>query len=230
MLSWLQLWPLTFSLQRRYRRVYCPTSMKHKYVNAREGKAILHRKIRNWCMKPFFVLLSRVSGCTTTTSSPVKPLGAGLYWKPVALTKNPTVVDYGEVVAAVSYLTWILHRVRQLTLRWCLHRNRHTSSTAASGNIIQKTQSFNCKPLWSTNKIAVYGCEGKAAVITLTVIYCQCNQYRKRIWFEVQPLITDLVVLPIKVWKWALADGMNIRNWIVVLSVLRLQSTVASVQ
>lgn len=47
---------------------------------------------------------SEVSDCTTTTSSAVKPLGAGLYWKPVALTKNPTVVEYGALVAAVSYM------------------------------------------------------------------------------------------------------------------------------
>lgn len=50
-----------------------------------------------------FLFLNRVSGSTTTTSSTVKPLGAGLYWKPVALTKNTTVVMYGALVAAVSY-------------------------------------------------------------------------------------------------------------------------------
>lgn len=42
-------------------------------------------------MRKNFLFLNRVSGSTTTTSSTVKPLGAGLYWKPVALTKNLTV-------------------------------------------------------------------------------------------------------------------------------------------
>lgn len=140
LLPCLQNSPLTFDIFiiMRHKRGYCTTSMKDKYVNAGEGKAILHQKIRNWCMKPFFVLLSWVSGCTTTTSSALKPLGAGLYWKPVALTKNPTVVDYGEVVAAVSYLTWILHRVRQLTPHWCLHKNRHILNCSQWQHLTEK--------------------------------------------------------------------------------------------
>lgn len=47
-----------------------------------------------------FLFLNTVSGYATTTSSAVKPLGAGLYWKPVALTKNPTVLFGAEPLAS----------------------------------------------------------------------------------------------------------------------------------
>lgn len=49
-----------------------------------------------------FHFMNVVSNSTTTTSSVVKPLGAGFYWKPVALTKNTTVVMYVARVAAVT--------------------------------------------------------------------------------------------------------------------------------
>lgn len=53
----------------------------------------------------------------------------------------------------------------------------------------------NCKPAWLLNENSVYnGCEG--AVIA--TINCQ---FRKRICFKVQPLITNMGVLPIKAWK-----------------------------
>lgn len=51
---------------------------------------------------------SEVSDFTTTTSSHVKPLGASSYWKPVALTKNPTVVAAFSALGAL--VTDELHR------------------------------------------------------------------------------------------------------------------------
>lgn len=75
---------------------------KSRYVNACGAKTILHEKISNRHVITFFFLfLKRVSG-SSTTSSVVKPLGAGLDWKPVALTKNPTVLGCRAFVAAVK--------------------------------------------------------------------------------------------------------------------------------
>lgn len=94
-----------FSLRSHFRNLqyHQLNEIKGKYVNAHSAK-ILHEKISNRQVKTVFILfLNARSGSATTTSSPVKPLGAVLYWKPVALTKNTTVVVNSALVATVSY-------------------------------------------------------------------------------------------------------------------------------
>lgn len=124
----------------------------------------------------------------------MKPLGAGLYWKPVALTKNPTVLVCCAFVAAVKLV--ITCTVRQLTPRWCLHENCHTLSIhpgAPCGNILLETRSFNCRSVWSCSKT----CPQKHLCImgVWIVIAAILWQFRKKICFKVQVLINKCCLL-----------------------------------
>lgn len=89
------------------------------------GKNHFAWKDKKFTSKKTFLFLNRVSG--TTTSSAVKPLGAGLYWKPVALTKNPTVVCM--VLLWQPLVSDWLHSAKQLTPQWRLNKNCHISSS-----------------------------------------------------------------------------------------------------
>lgn len=83
---------------------------------------------------------SEVSGFTTTTSSHVKPLGASSYWKPVALTKNPTVVAVFSALGAL--VTDELHNVRLLTPRWQNTRGLLHILAAPSDSTLLETSHF----------------------------------------------------------------------------------------
>lgn len=69
-------------------------------------KKTLPKKGNQLTNETSFHFMNIVSSSTTTTSSVVKPLGAGFYWKPVALTKNSTVVMYGARLADVPCAQW----------------------------------------------------------------------------------------------------------------------------
>lgn len=129
----------------------------------------------------------------------MKPLGAGLYWKPVALTKNPTVEVYGAFVAAVSY-RWVAQRE---TVNPSVAFTQELSHilihpAAPYGSVLLETSSSNCKSGWSHNRIL---CE---LWVCLNCYCCSLLSIRKRICFKVQVLITDMGLLPIKVREWIL--------------------------
>ena len=106
---------------------------------------------------------------------------------------------YGAFVAAVSY-RWVAQRE---TVNPSVAFTQELSHilihpAAPYGRVLLETSSYNCKPGWSHNRIL-------CVLWVCSNCYC-CNlpSIRKRICFKVQVLITDVGLLPIKVWEWML--------------------------